>query len=202
MGNQQSVMTENLIKEIQTYYEHYLTIRNEVDLHDELFTMTLKEQGIENWNRAPFFFGLVFNALSDSFSMSLARLFDKSGKAKSMMSLITKCKKNISLFQNPKDVQSKLEAFEQELMSDQMICGAIPALRDRRDKLYAHNDKKYFVEPEKVLQQPVHMYQIWMLLDKIDILLNALLSELSATIPSQSKRYRDHSDLKNLLGRN
>lgn len=90
MGNQQSVMTENLIKEIQTYYEHYLTIRNEVDLHDELFTMTLNEQGNENLNRAPFFFEVVFNALSDSFSMSLARLFDKSEKAKSMMSLITK----------------------------------------------------------------------------------------------------------------
>ena len=184
MGNQQSVMTENLIKEIQTYYEHYLTIRNEVDLHDELFTMTLNEQGNENLNRAPFFFEVVFNALSDSFSMSL----------------ITKCKKNISLFQNPQDVQLKLEVFEQELMSDQMICDAIQALQDRRDKLYAHNDKKYFVEPEKVLQQPVHMYQIWMLLDKIDVLLNALLPELSATIPSQSKRYRDHSDLKNLLG--
>lgn len=199
MGNQQLTMRENLVKEIQTYYKHYLAVQNEVDVRDELFRMTLCEQGTANWNRAHFFFEVIFDALSDSLSISLARLFDKSEKSKSIPALIEKCKMNINLFQHPQDIQAALDSFSQELLNDELLRNAVPTLQERRDKLYAHNDKKYFVEPEKVFQKPLHMYQIWILLEKIEQLLIYLLSELSAEIPKDCKKYKEHNDLNNLF---
>lgn len=199
MNSQKFIMRENLVKEIQVYYKHYVSIRNEVDVHDELYKMLLSSCETSNWHRARCFFEVVYDALANSFSMSLARLFDKSEKSKSISALIKKCKNNSSFFQHPQQVEERLDAFAKELCDDELLCYTYSTLLERRDKLYAHNDKKYFTYPEKIMQKPLRMYQIWILLDKVEQLLSYLLCELSAEIPKDIKKYKEYNDLNNLF---
>lgn len=199
MGNQKEIMRQNLIKEIQCYYQQYITAQNEIDLHDELFKMALNEEGKSNLNIAPLFFELIFNSLSDSYSMILARFFDKCEQAKSIPYLIDKCQREAHLFPDGQKVQTRLEEFKKQLDHDELIGEAILMLQNRRDNLYAHNDKKYFTAPEKIFKQPLHMYQIWYLLRLINEILTFLLAELSIDISGQYPQYSECYDLKNLF---
>lgn len=198
MGNQKEVMQNNLRVELRAYFREYTSIQNAVDLHDELFKMTLNESGQQTWNQAPLFFSTIFDALSDSFSISLAKLFDKDTSAKSMWKLIQKCKSESHLFPDAKKVSQELEVLEKELAENRLVDNALCVLQNRRDKLYAHNDKKFFIEPEKVLAEPLHTYQVWELLKWIRHVLMFLISELSVDV-SDFEEYSKHSDLKNLL---
>ena len=198
MGNQKEVMQNNLRVELQAYFREYTSIQNAVDLHDELFRMTLNESGQQMWNQAPLFFSTIFDALSDSFSISLAKLFDKDTSAKSMRGLIQRCKNESHLFPDAKKVSQELEVLEKELAENRLVDNALCVLQNRIDKLYAHNDKKFFLKPEKVLEEPLHTYQIWELLRWIKRVLMFLAGELSVDI-SDFEMYSEHPDLENLL---
>lgn len=198
MGNQKEIMRDSLKEELRAYYREYMAIRNSVDLHDELFRMTLNDPGKKVLGRAPYFFSIVYDALSDSFSISLAKLFDKGENTKSVQNLIERCKKESHLFRNPEKVTEILEMLEKELKQNCLVGNALCVLQNRRDKLYAHNDKKYFRNQEKILEEPLHIYQIWELLNWIKQVLMFLVNEMSVDV-SDFTEYSEHPDLKNLL---
>ena len=198
MGNQKEIMQDSLKAELRAYFREYAAIQNSVDLHDELFKMTLNESGQKAWNRAPLFFSISFDALSDSFSISLAKLFDKDKSAKSIWNLIQRCKNESHFFPDAKKVKQGLGELEKELEQNCLVDNALCVLQNRRDKLYAHNDKKFFIKPEKVLEKPLHTYQIWELLRWIKRVLMFLTGELSVDI-SDFEMYSEHPDLENLL---
>lgn len=198
MGNQKEIMQNNLKTELRAYFREYIAIKNSMDLWDELFNMTLNESGKEAWSIAPYFFSITYDALSDSFSISLAKLFDKDGSAKSMWNLIKKCKNESHLFPDAQKVKQELEMLEKELKQNCLVDNAPPLLQDRRDKLYAHNDKKYFLKPEKIFEKPLHTYQVQELLKWIGRVLMFLIGELSVDI-SDFEEYSKKPDLKNLL---
>lgn len=198
MGNQKEIMQNYLKEELRAYFREYTAIQNSVGLHGELFAMTLNESGQKTWNRAPFFFSTTYDALSDSFSIALAKLFDKDESAKSIWKLIQRCRNESHLFPDAKKIEQGLDVLERELAQNSLVDNALCVLQNRRDKLYAHNDKKFFLKPEKILEEPLHNYQIWELLKWIRNILMFLASELSVDV-SDFKEYSKNSDLKNLL---
>ena len=95
-------------------------------------------------------------------------------------------------------MSQELEVLEKELAENRLVDNALCVLQNRIDKLYAHNDKKFFLKPEKVLEEPLHTYQIWELLRWIKRVLMFLAGELSVDI-SDFEMYSEHPDLENLL---
>lgn len=193
--NQKEKMKNDLLEEINSYYRHFVYLKDIHKVFDHLNKMQLDESGKQKLHQAPNFFMIVECGLIDSFMISLARLYDNSEDAKTIQALIKKSKRNISLFNSNSDVRAKLEEFENELDdADGFISSAIETIKHRRDKMLVHNDKKYFQHPEKD-NSHLPMYKIWMLIDFTEKLLNYLLQELSSESNLTTKYNEDLDNL-------
>ena len=158
--DQKEEMKQNLIKEINSYYDHYVYMADVMAVHNHMQGYVNKKSS--KLEIAPNFFRIVYAATIDSFMLTFARLYDNSKQTKSIENLILKCKKNISLFDNMKEVEKRLIDFETRMKTDEFLAPAIETIKHRRDKIFAHNDEKYFIHPEK---DPSYlpMYELWFL---------------------------------------
>lgn len=135
-------------------------------------------------------------ALFDSLMMTLARLYDRSEKAKTIPALISRCKKNTNLFSSKQDALHDLEKFEVTLTQNEDISTAIEVLLHRRNNTFAHNDKKYFGKRIENDKKYLPMYKVWCLIDFTENVLNYLFSQLSSDERVQPKY---DNDLENLF---
>lgn len=140
-------MKKNLIEDIKSYYEHYVYMADVMRVCDHIGEYEMFEN--EKLEIAPNFFRIVRAATIDSYMLTFARLYDNSEETKSIQNLIRKCKKNISLFFDKENVSKKLIEFECRMEDDEEISSAIKTIKHRRDKMFVHNDKKFFNHPEK-----------------------------------------------------
>lgn len=155
--SQKEEMKKNIIEEINSYYDHYVYMADVMAVYEHIGNFDSNKLEI-----APNFFKIVYASTIDSYMLTFARLYDNSEQTKSITNLIMKCRKNISLFNNIEEVESKLTEFEKRMETDEFLLPAIETIKHRRDKLFVHNDKKYFNHPEKD-NSSLPMYQLWML---------------------------------------
>ncbi len=173
--DQKEQMKQNLIEEINSYYDQYVYMADVMAVHKHM--QSYANQNNQILDIAPNFFKIVHAATIDSFMLTFARLYDNSKQTKSIENLILKCKKNISLFDNMKEVEERLIDFETRMKTDEFLAPAIETIKHRRDKIFAHNDEKYFIHPEK---DPSYlpMYELWFLRDFTKEVLIYLLKAL------------------------
>lgn len=189
---QKEIMRENLLEEINAYISYLVYLQDIDNVYKHI--SALKSQ----LEKAPNFTLITEAAFIDSLMMTLAKLYDKSKKAKTIPALIKKCKKNINLFPNEGDTTNRLDEFETTLDQDKEITSAIDILLMRRDNIFAHNDPKYFglkkIEKDKTY---LPMYKIWKLINLTEEVLDYLFSQLSSEQRMQPKYNRDLEQLFN-----
>ena len=188
--SQKEKMKEDLLNDINSYFYQFVYIKdiNKVSMDIDNYKTEMQN--------APNFKLIIECALYDSLTMALARLYDKSKEAKTIPKLIEKCKNNISLFPDEKDTLEHLKEFEDKIAKDEFVSKAIEVLTERRDTMYAHNDKKFF--GPKVVKDTTYlpMYNIWILINFTEEVLNYLFSQLSS---KEQMKTKYDGDLKNLF---
>lgn len=190
--NQNEVMRNNLLKEVDNYFMQLVYIKDLLNVEKDMC------KNKEKLQYAPNFTLIVECALVDSYMMALMKLYDKSKKAQTIPNLITKCKRNSAIFNNPEDIVFKLIEFEDRLSQDEYLSQAIQVLRCRRDTIYAHNDKKYFGKKEIIDTSNLKMYHVWFLVNYTEDILNYLFSQLSS---GEKRKIKYNQDLSNLFVR-
>lgn len=191
--DQKEQMKQNLIEEINSYYDHYVYMADVMAVHNHMQSyINRNSQALEI---APNFFRIVYAATIDSYMLTFARMYDNSKQAKSIENLVLKCKKNISLFDNVKEVEKRLVDFEARMKTDEFLAPAIETIKHRRDKIFAHNDEKYFIHPEND-DSHLPMYELWILSNFTGEILNYLLEALGEK-PIKETIY--DNDFENLL---
>ena len=193
MMNQKEKMRKYLLEELDDYFMQLVYLKDLLSVEEEI------HRSEDRLQSAPNFTLIVECALIDSYMMLLMKLYDKSDKTQTIPNLIKKCKNNIALFKAPNDTLSKLNEFEARLSQDDCISHAIKTLTNRRDSIYAHNDKKYF--GKKLIKDTSYlkMYHIWNLVNYTEEVLNYLFSQLSSNEEKRKTKY--DKDLSNLLVR-
>lgn len=187
---QKDEMIQNLLNEIDGYFIQLVYLQDLMSVEKDITELEDKMQN------APNFTLIVKCALIDSFMLAFMKLYDKSEKTKTIPNLIKKCKKNIHLFSNDKDVANKLNEFETKLNKDEYITHAIKILRVRRDSLYAHNDSKYFGKNMENDKTFLPMFELWALRDFTDEILKYVFKQLSDDEP---RKIKYDADLKKLI---
>lgn len=146
-------MKKNLSEKIKDYTMHLAYIQDLITVYN----LTFEKEIISEEYKLVTTCGLY-----DSFSIALARLYDKSKQAETIPNLLDKCIKNAHLIDD-KEYLIKLKKFKDRLSTEEDISAAIETLSLRRDKLYAHNDTEYFGKKISSDKSYLPMYQIWFL---------------------------------------
>lgn len=84
---------------------------------------------------------------------------------------------NLGLFNDQKKVLEELNKSIQEIEKNEFIRTGISVVKFRRDKFYAHNDEKFFVDQAKD-DSHLPMYIIWMMTNFIKHIIYFLLENL------------------------
>lgn len=198
MGTIKEKMTNDLIEEIKAYHSQFRSISNMVAVSEQIYKFQLHKLEEETLQHAPFFFGVVDEALSESFMVGLSRLYDKSESTKTIPTLLKKCRTNKDLFPPDTGLDAALSEFEDKLLNDKCLVHSVEMITYRRDKVHAHNDKKYFQHPMDVLEKSLPMYEIWALLRFTEELLEFLFAALSVSASDYSEP-KYNNDLENLF---
>ena len=138
-------MRNNLTEDVKKFYEQYLYLR-------DVYNTYLDSDRAEKYsNCGKPFFQMVCSACYDSYIMTLAGLFDKNSKSKTLNELISICKSNKDIFENPDDTFDFLTEHLRKLKQDKMLKNAVEVIVRRRNKYFAHNDKEYFTQSDKAV---------------------------------------------------
>ena len=209
--NQEEKMRIDLIDKIRNYYFNFIYIQNELNLLDELIIIKYTKGNILDTNEdLSFFYYIILRALSNDCTLGLARMFDKSKKAMSVRTLIEAIQNNIIFFLDKDTVMAGIESFQkrylncdneqgggndQEHNSTQKI---INDLIELRDKIYAHNDKKYFGKNKESSDLHFALYNAKTIVKEVIQLLELFFKQLSEPIPIR-KMYTQCQDLERIF---
>ena len=195
-----TVTKESLLNEIMFFYDQYLYVK------DIVYTFIDADATEERQCKSNNFFKMAASACIDSYSMTLARLFDqnKNKKSETIFTLIDKCKKSIDLFQDSADVMNYLSKYIYSLTQDSDLNNAIKLLKYRRNKYFAHNDKKFmFLDVTEDLpdgsKNHLPSYQLWMLIRNTGNLLRTLAYKLDGCELDKIMLPKYNGDLRDIL---
>lgn len=182
-------MKNDLLNKLEAMYAHYVYAYDLIAVYEHI-----GELNADSKKTAGNFFCIVESACVDAFMMEFARLYDNHGSC-TIPSILKKCKDDPSLFYNPNEVKKNACDFLDIMRRDDDITNAIKTIKLRRDKILAHNDQAYFINPSKD-NSYLPMYQLRFLRDYtgnvIEYLLKALQCDVKK-IPIYNK------DLDNIL---
>lgn len=182
-------MISDLRTEVETFHNHYLCLCDIMDVSQHMRSSSNLAK-----EKAPNFFLVVESACIDTMMMEFARLYDDDSNAKTIPSLLDKCINNVALFTDNKEIENKINEYKQKIKDDDYISKAIATIKLRRDKIFAHNDKKFFIKPEKD-DSYLPTYQLWFLRDFTGEVIHFLMDELESKV---RKTTIYNSDLENL----
>lgn len=182
-------MISDLRQEVETFYDHYLYLRDimAVSKHMGDSSNLAKE-------KSPNFFRIVESACIDAMMMEFARLYDDDKSAKTIPSLLDKCMNNVTLFTNKKKIENNINEYKRKIKDDDYIPKAISTIKLRRDKIFAHNDRKFFVNPEKD-NSYLPTYQLWFLRDFTGEVIHFLMDELESKVTKTTIYDKDLDEL-------
>ena len=184
-------MISDILDDLYAYYDQY---RYYADLLNVVWDMC-KYEGKLDKTIAPNFMRIANAALIDAFMLTEARLFDDDENAKTIFSLLNKCKNNTTLFFDEENVKNKISEFEKRIHNDEYLTRAIETIKMRRDKIFAHNDSKFFKDINKD-KSHLPLYEHRMLCDFVKEVLDYFIIALNEEIP-QGTIYDE--DVKNIF---
>lgn len=185
-------MLNNIRTEIESYHDHYVYLADMIEVNQHLFDVLKKSKGSDKGKN---FLDISYAATIDSMMITFARLYDDDGNSKNIIKLIEKCRKNSSLCTNKIELENSLDRFKQRLCTDEDLVSAVRTIKMRRDKIFAHNDKKYFNSPQKD-DSYLPIYRLWLLRDYTRELLE-MLAEYFEIVFSNNIIY--NKDLNELI---
>ena len=204
---------ERMIKEIKAYLIRIVWINDYLTVYKSVSDASVEYNN--EINMAPAFFQISLDAIRYSFCMELAKLYGKSENEGTIKGLIKLIRNNKNLFPtevkegcywfegdlgNPVDIKSidiaeELSKYEKDLEELESI---VQKVRGRRNRCLAHNDKKYFINPEQVARDfPLNFDEATRLVNFGEDFCNNMLAYLS-----DQRMYCKSSnanDLNNLL---
>ena len=177
-----------------------------------------KKEYLDVMNISPSFYAIVIHSLESTFIMGLSKLYDNDTEAMSIHKIINTCENFAKLFPSfhVNDYQGEdgnTTVYSEKITIDihkdikemrkliQNLEKEIYSLKGRRDKFYAHNDKKYFANIHRLVQDhPLNYNDIELLINTIGKILNKLLGDLSGEVYlTYHKNYDDIEDSLKLL---
>jgi len=177
--------------------EHISFANAYIDVYQTINNARVKYN--EKVNYAPGFFSVTIMALTNSIFMETGKLVDPHREAFSFYKLINLCKDNQDVFfdQGDNNFDMKNEIIKTEKLLSELQ-PTIISLKTQRDNIYAHYDKKYFLDYSELLQiHPVSILDFMKILNCMASFCNLVLGILgnTYTIP----RHTNNQDLINLL---
>ena len=210
-----NVEKENLIKEVKKFLSEITFINDQLSVYLDISASVDDPDCLDKLNQAPAFFTITILALRSNIIMGVARLFDADPEAKTIKKLIARSKSNKKYFSSElktgfiyEDDQEKGEVNIIKVDIDKMLneldneLGCILAspsienIKVSRDKIIAHNDKKYFLNKESVPKIPVE--DIKRLTEFAEKSCNSLLKHLNGEVVATKSS--NVNDLYKLIG--
>lgn len=198
-------MTKNELGLELEYYLHHIVWAN--DYYDAY--NSIMDGGTEYYEEislANTFFIITRYSLISSFLMEITKLFDQR-EDKCIPQLIKLCRQNSVLFSADEyyiiwndneivhDLNSLLVIAEQSI---QKLDSQIKSLMARRDRYYAHNDKRYFATTSRLADDyPINQQDVNSLLELSSGICNSLLGALNGN--HIHPRHINNDDLVSLL---
>ena len=196
----ENIAKEILLQEIMAFYEQYLYAK-------DIMNAYLDASAAENHqDKSRNFFMMTASACIDSYMMTMARLYDKDKKSKSIYSLLKQCKNNLHLFKDSIDIRDYLIEFNRCLKKDDSLKNAIKIISYRRNKIFAHNDNESFLIDgfEKILNAETNympMHQLWKLIKVTGEFLRTISLALNCDL-DKSMNSKYDGDLIDLIDEN
>lgn len=184
-------MKKYIIEDIKTFCNH-------ISYLEDLFELERELMPIEDDNNlsCPDAINLINRALYDASFMTISKLIaDKDRQTRSFWSLLEQIEDNAHLFDNKKDILTdKVRSIKDELGSSKSI---VDKIKNRRDALIVHNDKKFFSHPEKYIER-IPNYELWQISSKIKTFLDFLIEELGIETNTVG-RYMKSQDFRRIV---
>lgn len=190
MGCKES-MIKSIQNEIVAYYDHLVYLKDLIAVCDDMSGIKRDFGEVQNNN----FLKVSYAAVIDSMMITISRLVDTDKNAMSIQSLIRKVKNNAHIVNDKQAVLNKIDEFEKTLIDSEYISTRIEIIKHRRDTMFAHNDKKYFLNPDKD-DSYLPMYKIWFVRDFIEQVLLYFSSVFDVTL---EKKMIYNGDIRVLL---
>lgn len=168
-----NVEKESLIIEVKKFLSEITIINDQLSVYLDIYASIDDPVCLDKLNQAPGFFTITILALRSNIIMGVARLFDSDPKAKTIKKLIARSKSNEKFFAHELktgfiyedkekgevniikfDIDKILNELDNELGCI-LASPSIENIKVSRDKIIAHNDKKYFLNKESVPKIPV-----------------------------------------------
>lgn len=168
---------------------------------------------LREMNISPAFFGVVIEALVSGIILWVGKLLNKK-EERGIFNFLTFIEQNIDLFTieqlktrvkkpNAQWILEKEQITLERINEDRKIIQELSSLQSfkiRRNKFYAHFDKKYFMNPEGLAEDaPL----TWGDLQKVTDVISEIFNRYSASYDGQLFVLRPHNinDIDNLLDR-
>lgn len=154
-----------LIEEIKRYLYELKMINDQIIVYSLIAECKNDDACLGKLNIAPVFFTVTVHSLTSSILLAVARLYDIDSSEKTIIKLINMCKVNANLFDITKvhgyidetnqEVETKViyrsnfGDFIEEIESRYLEIKhseQLKKIKTLRDKIFAHNDKKYFID--------------------------------------------------------
>jgi hypothetical protein len=183
---------EDIVIEIKIYLRNLTHVNDSFNIYKKLIELNSKPETLEFLNISPAFFQITSYSLEHTFIIGIAKIIDFHSD-KNIFKLIRQCKYNHKLFKE----SYKIELFEHEL---ELTSDIINSIKERRDKFYAHADKKYFYDTDKMQDSaPLTYNDFDKLVSVINEGLNGLLQDLNSEV--FSKKSLNYNDIEKLVDR-
>lgn len=190
MGCKES-MIKSIQNEIVAYYDHLVYLKDLIAVYDDVSNVMRDFGEAQNNN----FIKISYAAVIDSMMITISRLVDTDKNAMSIQNLIHKVKINAHIVNDKQAVLNRIDEFEKTLIDSEYISTGIEIIKHRRDTMFAHNDKKYFLNPDND-DSYLPMYKIWFVRDFMEQVLLYFASVFDVTL---EKRTIYKGDIRVLL---
>ena len=176
-----------------------------------LYTKTMNRE----MNISPAFFQIIMYSLEHTYMMDISKLYDKDGQVKGIRKAINLCEHYSTLFPKERtnvfldgeierseviriDVLKDIKSARNKLTALEPI---LKSLRGRRNKYYAHRDKKYVNDLSGLAAaNPLSWEQLSELIETAGEILNTFLQELVGEVVAlNSANYDDIDNLFKIL---
>ena len=211
---------EQLTEQIYNYLWRITHANDCLELYKTIHNATRTR--LEEMNYAPCFFSKVRESIRIDLFMTTAKLFDNSKGTMSIKKLLDICSENKHCFPNeykvnffnslcPEEEAGEYQTIKVDIVADiddanKRLEGLQPQIKNlmtRRNKYYAHADKKYIMDVKKLTSEaPVAHNDIKELLSFASDVCNKLLCNLNQSrFFTQSSNVDDLMDLLDALHR-
>ncbi len=204
---------DELAGELRNMLLHLAHINDCFLLHKKVL-LYVKTMNME-MNISPAFFKIIMYSLEHTYMMDISKLYDKDKQTKGIQYAINLCEQYSMLFPKERnnvffdeenecsemikiDVLKDIKSARSKLTALEPI---LKSLRGRRDKYYAHRDKKYISDLSRLaVANPLSLEQLSEVIETAGEILNTFLGDLVGEVVAlNSSNYDDIDNIFKVL---